>query len=178
MMMGAIRDIFSQEGLSKSEINPRRRDHALNFSQHSFSSILNRLKREGLVTCSGPKKKAEWSITPKGLRVLSKISSLKKPWHGYVRPAKLPPIDGIVRLVTFDVPEKEKPSRQWLRGELIASGFEMLHKSVFIGNRPLPENFIQELDYRNLSRYVHIVSLSQTGTLDGWEEHLKKRKQR
>ena len=162
LMIGSVMDHFSHRTATRARNEPvKQRNKSPYPARHSFSSILNRLKREGLVTCSGPKKKAIWSITGKGREALTK----RGPLYKYQRSDNLPPIDGVTRLVTFDVPEKEKPSRHWLRAELLASEFKPLHKSVFIGRRPLHENFITELDRRNLSRYVHIVMLSQRGTL-------------
>lgn len=129
-------------------------------AKHSFSSILNRLKREQLVVCAGPKKKSTWRITKKGLRRLKEIKSeCSRVTH------VLPPIDGVTRLVTFDVPETEKEKRLWLRRELLACGFEPLQKSVYIGNRPLPESFIRLVDAHRMSEYIHIVSLTTMGTI-------------
>lgn len=77
----------------------------------------------------------------------------------------LPPIDNVIRLVTFDIPEHERKKRNWFHYELRACGFDPLHKSVFIGKRPLPEDLIQAIDDLCLSDYVHIVSLDKAGTL-------------
>lgn len=76
----------------------------------------------------------------------------------------MPEPDGIRRLVTFDVPEKEYKKRDWLRAELLAFEFKPLQKSVYIGNRPLPEEFIKDLEVRQLGNCVHILSIEKEGT--------------
>lgn len=131
-------------------------------AKHSISTILNRLKRDGLVQCTGPKKKAVWNITRQGTSVLKYV-----PLQVVISkmPRILPKEDGIIRLVTFDVPEKERKNRAWLRTELLASGFKPLQKSVFISKRPLSTNFIKMVDERGISKCMHIVALSKTGTI-------------
>lgn len=148
---GLIRGLFGLDHIRYSSAKE---------AKHSFSSILNRLKRERLVVCMGPKKKSKWRITKKGLHRLKEIKS-ERPKIVHV----LPPTDDVTRLVTFDVPETEKGNRLWLRKELLACGFESLQKSVYIGNHPLPESFIRLVDARSMSKYIHIVSLTTRGTI-------------
>ena len=133
-------------------------------AKRSLSSILSRLKDEGLVQRTGPKKKSVWQITPKGRFYLQRVKPRQK------RPppiacATLPPTDGIIRLVSFDIPEKDRWKRKWLRTQLIAYGYAMLHKSVFTGKRPLPHEFIQAIDGLRLGAQIHIVGITKSGTL-------------
>lgn len=128
--------------------------------KHSFSTILGRLRREGLVVRSGAKKNAVWALTEKGRAVLRDTKPVE-PEKTYT----LPPADGIIRLVSFDIPEKMRFHRRWLRAELIACDFEPLHKSVLMGKRPLPESLIAELEARDLTQYIHIMAIKKSGTL-------------
>lgn len=130
-------------------------------AKHALSSTLYRLKKQGLVACSGPKKKTAWTITRDGRKFLRK-APLRQPRNVYA----LEPEDGAARLVTFDIPEKEKKNRQWLHAELLACGFPQLHKSVFVGTRPLPSEFIRSLNDRRLTSYIHIVGIEKSGTLE------------
>jgi len=134
-------------------------------ARHSFSSILNRLKREGLVTRAGPKKKSSWIITAKGRISLSKKSPPQRNSPQAIIYTALPPQDNITRLVTFDVPEKQRAKRNWLRKELIACGYDALQKSVFIGRRPLPDELIRMIEILRLDRCVHLVGIDRKGTL-------------
>lgn len=128
----------------------------------SLSSILVRLRKEGLVERGGAKKKSLWRITRKGQRRLQSSAiteSLPK------RIQILPKKDGKLRIVVFDIPERERRKRDWLRMQLLACDFEPLQKSVWTGTRPLPEALTGEIDALNLGSYVHIMSIGERGTL-------------
>lgn len=129
-------------------------------AKHSLSSTLYRLKKEGLVASIGPKKKMVWTITKEGRKFL-KQASHRSARNVYT----LAPEDGLTRLVTFDIPEQQQKKRRWLHAELLACGFHPLHKSVFIGKRSLPSDFIKNLDELSLGKYVHIVGIEKSGTL-------------
>lgn len=127
----------------------------------TLSSILWRLKKDGLVAHAGTKRNMLWKITTNGRRYLKE----NRPRIYRQPPKVLPAADGVYRLVTFDVPEKERKKRRWLRKELLACGFDALHKSVFLGDRPLPEEFIKQLDLMRLNSYVHVISIEKLGTI-------------
>lgn len=130
-------------------------------AKHALSATLSRLKKQGLVASTGPKKKTIWMITKEGREFL-KHPPLRAGSNSY----QLPPEDNITRLVTFDIPEKERRKRQWLRAELLACGFYSLHKSVFIGKRPLPSAFIKNIHQLGLDKYTHIIGIEKSGTLN------------
>lgn len=125
------------------------------FSRPSFSVILNRLRSQGLIAKTGGSRYPIWILTNRGK---SKVKS-----YGYlIKPAK---VDGIPRLVVYDIPEKDRRKRDWLRYELLACGYNQLQKSVWLGYSPLPEEFIQSIKDLNLKDKVHIVSIHKKGTL-------------
>lgn len=124
-------------------------------AKHAVSSVLGRLKKQGLVVRNGPRRYSTWEITPKGEAAFKEV----------IDETDLPHPDGIIRLVSFDIPEKKRSHRRWLRTELLACDFEPLHKSVLVGKRPLPQNLIQEIEARDLMPYVHIVSIEKSGTI-------------
>ena len=73
--------------------------------QRSLSTILSRLRKEGLVARDGARKKTSWSITHKGNRRLQLFASTKSlPKNTYTVPKK----DGKLRIVAFDIPERER----------------------------------------------------------------------
>lgn len=132
--------------------------------QATISSLLTRLRREGLVARSGPRKKSSWRITPKGVRRLRKKPLVVDEGIDYI----LPKPDGKIRLIAFDVPEQDRKKRDWLRAQLIACEYQLLQKSVWVGTRPLPEELMEELDALDLSRHIHLVNIRGKGTiLDG-----------
>lgn len=73
--------------------------------------------------------------------------------------------DGIQRLVIFDIPEAMRAKRQAIRAELVSCGYQQLQKSVWLGEKPLSNDFIELLEALDAKPYVHIFSVRKTGTL-------------
>ncbi len=128
----------------------------------SVSTILSRLHKEGLVARDGVKKKSSWRITRKGKEhIRLSVSAESLPKGEYALPRK----DGKARIVVFDIPERQRRKRDWLRMQLLACDFAPLQKSVWTGTRPLPVELIEEIDALDLGAYVHIMSIGEKGTL-------------
>lgn len=139
----------------------RRRYPSSKAAKHSISTLLCRLRKEGLVASMGPKSKTVWKITVAGRKRLRDAAAQTFTMQNF----ELPPEDGTIRLVSFDIPERERSKRDWLRRTLLACAYELLHKSVFIGRRPLPDEAVEDIATRGLQPYVHIVSIEKYGTL-------------
>ena len=107
------------------------------FEKSNFSKVLNRLSKEGLVVRSGSKKKAIWSVTFQGKKFLKNEFAYPKS-------------DGRQRIFIFDIPEKDRKKRRWVRSELLAHGYEQLQKSVWIGDTPIAEDFFIQIKDFNL----------------------------
>ena len=120
----------------------------------TVSSLLVRLRREGLVARRKREGKDVWILTKRG------AGRLKRDVV-----APVPASDGISRLVIFDIPERERRKRDAIRAELIACNFTRLQKSVWMGSNPLPEDFIALVDDLRLDWKVHIFSIQGKGTL-------------
>jgi len=57
-------------------------------------------------------------------------------------------------LLSFDIPETKKKTRDWLRNQIKYWDFEMIHKSLWLGHGPLPKEFGERL--RVLGIYENI----------------------
>ena len=68
-------------------------------------------------------------------------------------------------IVIFDVPEKEKWKREWLRNTLRELGMKNVQKSVFIGKVKIPELFLENMRKLHAIDYVEIFEIGKTGTL-------------
>jgi len=123
-----------------------------------FSATLTRLKSKGYVSKAGNTKRVIWKITENGKNFLESLKN------------NLPEDDGVLRLFIFDIPEDLKPHRDWIRAELVASGYRLLQKSVWLGERPLLQNFLQTLADKNLFRFIHFFEVKELGTLVNLEE--------
>ena len=129
-------------------------DSKYKFSKNSFSAILTRLQRQGLIERNGSKKNSIWKITLKGKKHLDENKKNKKIKE-----------DGIIRLVCFDIAEKERKKRGIIREHLISNNYTQLQKSVWLGKTPLPKNFLHTLRELNILKNVHIFSIEKSGTL-------------
>lgn len=120
--------------------------------KETISGTLSRLQKNGFVDRTGSKKKATWSLTRKGKLYLEENADIL---------ADLPKEDGLMRIITFDIPEKERGKRNWLRVQLTSFGYRVLHKSVWVGKRPIPKAVIKKLGELHLLPYIHIVTIEK-----------------
>ena len=129
-----------------------------NVTPQTVSALLSRLKRQGLVERRGKKGSSSWMLTETGRQLIKK--------NGEEDIAMTPLPDGITRLVIFDIPERERGKRDLIRAELIGYNFRQLQRSVWIGQNPIPEDFIELLDTLQLKNCVHIFSVKEKGTIE------------
>ena len=149
--------------LERKKREIRRRDAALAIERGkraAFSSYLSRLRRDGLIV----KKDSGWHILPQGLKRLIALRKNTLPDPDYHDEEKRNG-DVTAVIITFDIPEKERRKRHWLRSALKNIGCAMLHRSVWTGSGAVPEGFVNDLDRLGMTGYVHILSITKHGTL-------------
>lgn len=129
-------------------------DATYEFKRATFASILSQFQAQGLVERRVKTGQSFWRVTHRGRAAV-----------GVRPPARQPNADGQKRIVCFDIPERDRAKRQWLRGELIALGYQPLQRSVWIGESPLPVEFIEALDTLKLYDCVRILRVESKGTL-------------
>lgn len=103
---------------------------------------LSRLSKQSLIE----KSKHEWIITDKGKKLFRRILR-KKEYEELSRRNKN-------MIISFDIPEKLRKQRAWLRYELTLLGFSPIHQSVWLGPAPLPKSFIQDLNGARILNYL------------------------
>lgn len=123
-----------------------------------FYSVLNRLKRQGFIKKKESKQGSLWNITKRGLERLG-FYKRKKDFK-YDR-AK----DNKVKIIIFDIPERERWKRAWLREALTMLEFSMLQKSVWVGKSKIPEQFLADLRDMRILHFIHILEVSASGTI-------------
>ncbi len=108
----------------------------------------------------------KWKITDQGKNKIEKIRT-KKFKNGltpsildYERKAGKQLV-----IVAFDIPEKERSKRDWLRAVLGHLGFKMLQKSVWIGKVEIPQELPGDLKALGLMKAVEILTISKAGNL-------------
>ncbi|MES2930697.1 MAG: CRISPR-associated endonuclease Cas2 [Patescibacteria group bacterium] len=62
-------------------------------------------------------------------------------------------------LIAFDIPEKRKHVRHWLRNQLKIYGYTMIQKSLWQGPGPIPDNFRKRIKMLSLSKNIKIFRL-------------------
>lgn len=120
----------------------------------TIQSTLSRLKKQGLLS----NQKGTWSITPEGKELLQHKKSQIKRYFSTKTRIRTNLSKTII--IVFDIPEKERNYRDWLRSELISFGFEMIQRSVWFGPA-LPKEFITYLDEHKLLRYIHFFKVEE-----------------
>jgi len=117
--------------------------HFNDASAATVRTTLYRLRKRGLVEG----KDGLWKLTKRGII----YTSNKLNFHQNYEIKSNSPKNMII---SFDIPEKQKNKRNWLRAELINLGFSLLHKSVWFGPAPLPEEFTKSIKELNLFSHM------------------------
>ena len=131
-------------------------------------NLLSRLNKEGLVDRIDG---GNILITDKGLNSVE-IKSPTPPWFKiYKRSSQSNKKSGI-KLIIFDIPEKDRIKRDWLRFKLEQLGFRKMQMSVWWGRGALPEEFIADLAKYEILPHVHILAVSQRGIISTFLERI------
>ena len=105
-----------------------------------------RLQQKGLIE----KKEGFLKLTSLGLRYFNLVKKdCYKKW------------DGKWRIIMFDIPEKIRRERYWLRSQLQLLEYKPLQKSVFLGKFPLDENLFKQITERRLSHYINLITIGE-----------------
>jgi len=133
--------------------------------RQKFYSLLGYLKKQGLVESKRENRKSLWKITKRGaekLRILKERNRFSKLSVNYPKSSD----EASFKIVAYDIPaENSQKKRDWLRWALRNIGFTMLQKSVWVGKKKVPEQFVRDLRERNLLPYVQIFKIAKRGTL-------------
>ncbi|MCK4474103.1 hypothetical protein KAU40_02475 [Candidatus Parcubacteria bacterium] len=122
----------------------------MGFKKHTIQVNISRLKKQGLII---EDEGSKFRLTAKGEEMIAYIkdrhSILEKPW------------DNKIRVVVFDIPEKKKHFREWLRTEIGLLLFKPLQKSVYIGKYPIPDDLYQEIIRNGFFNDIHIFTINE-----------------
>ncbi len=131
-----------------------------NRDRHNFHNLLFYLRRQGFIKKREINNRNFWSLTRTGIAKLNRLLERRSSIRNTEKEKDFQ------KVIVFDIPEKEKYKRFWLRSQLNLLGFRMLQKSVWIGDSKLPKEFLKDLHRLKLLRCVHIFGTSKGGTLD------------
>lgn len=119
--------------------------------QRSLPKALGRLERKHLVGARRKGGGEEWYLTDSGEQVVRRLK-LKLEY------AKQRRWDGKWRLVIFDIPERVRGRRDFLRRELTGLGFFPLQKSVWVTPYSLPEIFTEITAELGVGDHLRVVT--------------------
>jgi DNA-binding transcriptional regulator PaaX len=125
----------------------------------AFYAHLARLKREGLITGEKRSGGTFLKLTQRGKIKVAKQNEIKTMLSTQTKIIS-------PTVISYDIPEILRRERRWLREILSLMEFTPVHKSVWIGNRTLPEKFIHSLRSREILKYVELFAVSKKGTLE------------
>ncbi len=123
-----------------------------------LSKFISKMKKDGLIKEAG-RNSFKLQISNKGK---SKLEQLKEslPDRHYSSEYQ-----NIFTIISFDIPEKLRRKRNWLREVIKNLKFEMVHQSVWIGKAKIPEKMVLDLEDLKILEYIEIFEISKTGTL-------------
>jgi DNA-binding transcriptional regulator PaaX len=122
------------------------------YKKESVQVALSRLHKNGYLTNSP----TGWSITPKG----KKYSQSTHPLDYIVSPFNKDSLPGMI--ISFDIPEKDRAKRHWLRNQIKIFGYKMLQQSLWIGPSPLPPLFVKRLEDLNIRKNVKTFKITKS----------------
>ncbi|MBI5079642.1 hypothetical protein HZB06_03205 [Candidatus Wolfebacteria bacterium] len=121
-----------------------------NLHENSARTILWRLEKKGLVEKSTAQKQRRYQLTTRGLRIIKTFQEKKEEtW------------DGKWRIVMFDIPEKKRLDRSWLRFRLVALDFRPIQKSVFLGQQPIEKELYREIMDRKIDHHIRLMTVGE-----------------
>jgi DNA-binding transcriptional regulator PaaX len=114
-------------------------------NQQVFNNNLYRLKKKGILSFDSEQ------------NIFINKNNLNE--HILFTKIKEKPAGDTKVMVLFDIPEKKRKTRNWLRLQLKLWNFEMLQQSVWLGKGPTPKEFTDRLKLLNISECVKIFKI-------------------
>ena len=148
-------------GLSRMPHAGREKSSIDAYERQRFYDFLSKLKKQGFTVKTKPR---YWRITEAGLKkfraLREQIARLLPPIQRYK-----PQPSSELKIVIFDIPERDRRKRAWLRAVLKRLDFKKLQQSVWIGKAQLPEEFMGDMRRLRLLPFVEIFAVTKTGSL-------------
>ncbi|MCX6752083.1 MAG: hypothetical protein NTZ87_01100 [Candidatus Nomurabacteria bacterium] len=124
-----------------------------------FRKYLYKLKSQGFILENSSK---QIYLSDKGKK---KLDNFKKSFS-LNKDAYKKRIGESVIVVSYDIPVAFNRERNILRDMLRMIGFNLIHKSVWVGKVTLPERFIVDINRLGIIDYVEILEVAKNGTLE------------
>lgn len=134
-------------------------------NRQQFYRTLNHLKRQGLVAKKKRGNGSRWALTQRGTEQnnayrQSRRDPFSASFTSFSRPTGV-----AVTIVSYDIPEKERRKRAWMRMCLVGMECEKIQQSVWMAKGTIDEDFIRALRERDLLGKTHIFAVTKQGTI-------------
>lgn len=116
-------------------------------SNKTYHQNIYRLKKRGILE----DKNDIFLLSKKGIAL----------YNNPYRKIKTKPLKTRKIFIIFDIPEKKKKVREWIRTQIKNWDFGMIQKSVWIGFGPLPKEFEERLKILGVNDGVKIYNLQK-----------------
>ncbi|MBI2622956.1 MAG: CRISPR-associated endonuclease Cas2 [Candidatus Liptonbacteria bacterium] len=128
-----------------------------------YYNLVSKLKRDGLIAEHVREKGKFFTLTAKGGRKREALRARKS--------RELPPTlyrketGSRLIIVAFDIPEKERGKREWLRTALRHLNLRMVQRSVWLGKVKIPKEFLDDIRLLRLIDRIEIFEVGNAGSL-------------
>ena len=147
---------YEYQKLRRISINKKYQKEILNDRKRKLIVFISKMKHDGLI---GKLENGKFEISKKGVDKLNKLKN-SLPVRFYEKTE-----DGGPIIISFDIPERLRRKRNWLREVIKNLGFKMIHQSVWVGKGKIPSDFIIDLENLKILEFVEIFKISKTGSL-------------
>ncbi len=130
-----------------------------------FQRLMSKLKNDGLIEKTAQGDRVLWQITQKGIRKKERAKFNLSNLSYYLQQTGKKKTKSII-IASYDIPESLQRERKWLREVFKLLDFEMVHKSVWVGQTIIPEFILKEFSRRKILNHIQIFEISKRGTLE------------
>jgi len=118
----------------------------------NYRRCMYSLEKQECVQRTHTQGKILFTITKRGKEKIKQDTNIKTRHEPYIKkPAHY------LTVVIFDVPERLRAKRAWLRCVLRELDFRMIQKSVWVGTNAIPQEFIQDAQYMRVLPYMNFL---------------------
>ena len=132
--------------------------------RRQFHRTLQYLKRQGRIA-KKTKAQGSWMLTQRGKEKVTEYKNVREDPLSSANASFIKPHGNGITIVAYDILERERRKRAWIRLCLVEMGCKMIQKSVWMAKGMIDENFIHALRERDLLGHVHIFSVTEQGTM-------------
>ena len=154
----AMRKIEKRRANEYLDREKRRREY------QRYATMMYKLERDGLIVKKRKGAQTKVSLTSAGSKKLALLLERRK--DSALKTSYSPAASQQFTIVAFDIPERDRKKRGWLRAVLKHLGFSMIQKSVWIGKVKIPEELIEDMKKMRMLEFVEIFEISRTGSLE------------